>query len=143
MPEEFKGRGGWRGGGRPKNSKRPEGRKDIKMMGQRWNEREAEMIRAYLKKNHLTQKQYLERKVEEDMLIPEITRKLLAGGETVHAAQNIELQNYTNDLEDEDLERIWKYAGRHGLARANEKENGYTSARFIAKAELEKLAEAV
>ena len=98
------------------------------------------MIRAYLKKNHLTQKQYLERKVEEDMLIPEIARKLLAGGETVHAAQNIELQNYTNDLEDEDLERIWKYAGRHGLARANEKENGYTSARFIAKAELEKLA---
>ena len=93
MPEGYKGRGGWRGGGRPKNSERPEGRKDIKMMGQRWSEIEAEMIRAYLKKNHLTQKQYLERKVEEDMLIPKIARKLLEGGETVHAAQNIELQN--------------------------------------------------
>jgi hypothetical protein len=141
--KKYTGRGGWHGGGRPKGTERPEGRKDIRRLGQRWTVEVGEMIDAYLNKHHLTQKQYLAIKVEEDMITPEIAEiatRLLEGCETVHNAENIELQNWTNDLTDEQLQSLWAYAERKNLKRYDEKENGVVSARFIAKAELEALA---
>lgn len=136
---QYKGRGGWRGGGRPEGTKRPENRKDVHVFGQRWSNEEGTIIKAYLKKHKLTQKKYLALKVEEDMLIPEIAKELLETSEVVHDAENIELQNWTNTLSDEQINSLWGYASKKNLKRYSEKANGVTIARFIAKSELERL----
>lgn len=138
MSHKYTGRGGWRGGGRPKNTKRPEGRKDVQRLGQRWSIEVGRIIDAYLKKCKLTQKQYLALKVEDDMIVPEIVRKLLASSEIVHDAENIELQNWTNELSDGQLNSLWRYAAKKNLQRYSEKE-GSERGRFIAKYELEKI----
>jgi hypothetical protein len=69
------------------------------------------------------------------MKIGTIAKILLETGETVHDAENIEIQNWTNSLTDGQVNSLWAHASRKGLRTY--KENG---ARFIAKSALEKLA---
>lgn len=118
----------------------PEQRKTENIFGQRWDLWSSQVIEEYLKRFHLTQKQFIEKIVEEYMSIPEIARMLLVTSESVHTAGNVALENLTNKITDGQLNALWAYAARSGLKRYSEKENGYTSARFIAKSELEKLA---
>lgn len=72
------------------------------------------------------------------MRISEIVRELLATSEVVHDAKNIELQNYTNDLTDEQLNVLWEYAIKRHIPTYLEEEDGFT-ARFISQSELERL----
>lgn len=88
---------------------------------------------------HLGNRQ-IRQELEEIMQVGEIARVLLDSGEVVHAAKNIELQNMTNSLSDEDLSILWNYVRRMRLNSFSEEENGVLSARYIAKSVLEDLA---
>ncbi len=73
------------------------------------------------------------------MTITEIAKTLLDSNEAIHEAKNIELQNWTNDLSDGQLQSLWMYAVKKNLRRYSEKENDGVFTRYIAKVELDAL----
>lgn len=71
----------------------------------------------------------------------EIAKILLETSNPVHDGGNIELQNWTNDLTDDELNALWSYAEKNELSRYIEKYVDGTSTLFIAKDELAYLKE--